>query len=396
MQFFRKFYDVAVAEAPTSTDTAASAEQPSVAQMMAKQGRRTEGPLVEQQTESRQEATKPPDSAEPAKPATEATTQETKPADTQAEKPVQAEPAKPVERPWQEVLKSQQPDAILKELGFDDSMVQTVNELKGLDPKMINFLKHWKSGGDIKDYLDAATTDYSKMSDEDVMKSQLRLETAGLNLSEAQFEKLYQKRVVQHYKLNPDLFTEEEVEDGKLDLKLDAKNPRNALITRQNERLLPKAPEPGAVNTEAQAEEQAAAQAVEEFKSTISNSPYTKAVVQSKLLPIGEGEDKFNLELANPQEIIDLLYDNNKWQGTMFDDKGTPQIEKMLLISAFAHDPVGVIQKLSKHFRGLGGDAAIAPIQNAKKPDATASKSEASSTASPAAQMAKTGHIVVE
>mgnify|MGYP000877031768 CR=1 FL=1 len=47
------------------------------------------------------------------------------------EKPI-AETTKAAET-WQEVLKSQQPDQVLKELGFDDKTVKIFQKLKGFD-----------------------------------------------------------------------------------------------------------------------------------------------------------------------------------------------------------------------------------------------------------------------
>jgi len=84
------------------------------------------------------------------------------------------EATQPTTISWQEVLKQQQPDTVLKELlGVDDTKLGFIKELQELDPKMVAFLNTWKSNGDVTAYLREMTTDYSKMSSEDMMRCQL-------------------------------------------------------------------------------------------------------------------------------------------------------------------------------------------------------------------------------
>jgi len=50
---------------------------------------------------------------------------------------------------WQDAIKTQSPDEVLRALGFDDKAVSFIKELKEVDPKMVGFLNTWKEKGDV-------------------------------------------------------------------------------------------------------------------------------------------------------------------------------------------------------------------------------------------------------
>lgn len=144
----RKFYE---ADAPVATGGGMN-----IAALMATQGvmNNTDNPVAKpiEITEKKEETTAT--ETAPAATATTDTKVETAnsetPSPTTEVAPVQ-EPqkaAEPVKQPtWQEVLKSQQPDSVLKELGFDEDKLKFVKEVKELDPKMVAFYRHGKMEG---------------------------------------------------------------------------------------------------------------------------------------------------------------------------------------------------------------------------------------------------------
>jgi hypothetical protein len=100
-----------------------------------------------------------------------------------------------------------------------------------------------------------------------------------------------------------------------------------------------------------------------------------------------------NIPLSNPQDAIDLLLDAGKWAKSLQNSKGENDIQKQLLVAAFAADPKAFLKEHAKHFLSLGGKKAIDPIENAKLPDnGTPAKSD-TAPSSPAAAMAKAGVI---
>jgi len=169
---FRKLYDTAVPDAPSIASLmATSGTFSSTGMNIAETPTHTEKkeePAPATEDKPADTAT-PPSNAEPAKP------ESPKPEENAAAvTPQKEEPPKPTQ--WQEVLKQQQPDAVLKELGYDDKVIGLLKDAKTLDPKMLAFLDHWKSKGDVTSYLKELTTDYSKMTPEDVLKQQLQRE----------------------------------------------------------------------------------------------------------------------------------------------------------------------------------------------------------------------------
>ena len=280
---------------------------------------------------------------------------------------------------WKELIKKQAEADVLQQLGYDG--------------KIASFLSNWKSGGDVGKYLEALSTDYSKMSAEDVMRCQLRLDYP--ELSEEDFEEYYRMKVTEHYKLDKDLFTETDIKRGNILLNADAKRIRQALIDKQQEFLLPKAPEQPIVDKEAEkmAEQKAAQESLDAYKNLVHSDPYVKEVVKNKLLAVGQGDERFNYETQDPARLLNLLYDGNAWKSKLQNEDGTPNIQKQLLIAAIVEDEKLFLNEFAKHYKTLGAKNAIDPIENASSVVGTPSKGSVGPM-SPAEALARAGVIV--
>jgi len=391
MNLFRKFYNT---DAPSEA-------VPSIASIAAKSGvlrqPGEEGAIPSINTTEKKEepitAPAPPATATDAKPAEEAKPATPSPKQDPIPEPPQAAAPEVKVPSWQEVLKQQQPSAILKELGLDERLV----DLKELEPKMVGFLSHWKSKGDPKQYLEALTTDFTKMQPEEVMRYQLRMQNPELN--DKQLDTLYKIKVTQRYKLDSQLFSEEDVEEGRVELMADVKSVRNALIAEQEKFLLPTAPEPKAAEPDSRAQQQK--QDFEEYQSLITNSDYTKNIVSSKKIILGEGEDQVSIPV-NGEALLQNLLDSNTWTQKLFKKEElpngnvryVPDIQKQMLISAILEDDKAFFSEYAKHFKLLGSKSAIEPIENAKPPVAGTPAKAETSEGNPAAQMAKRGRLV--
>lgn len=392
MFIFRRFFNL---DAPADV-------APSIASVMAKSGvlrqPGEEGQAPSINTEKKEEPT--PATATPATataaPAEQAKTESPSPAtETKKESPQIAVPEKVPS--WQEVLKSQQPDTILKELGYGEKLVDFLKENKDIDPKMLGLVDHWrKNEGNVDPYLRALSTDFSKMSPEDVMKHQLQIQ--NLDLDAKQLDRLFKLKVTDRYKLDPQLYSEEEVEDGRIEIMADVRPIRAQLAEQQQAYLVPKpvpkeaGPDPRVLQQQRESEA---------FKSNIENHPYTRELFATNALPIGEGADKYSFKV-DPKELLDLLYNPDKLSnllvldGTRADGSAgkIPDVEKQFLLMGIARHGKDFLKEYGQHFKSLGGQAAIAPIENAKPPAAgTPAKAEASPT-NPAAAAAKRGRLV--
>jgi hypothetical protein len=409
--FLKKFFDIAPEGVPATTTepapVAEAAPEPKpfdIASLMAQHGvMNNSEQMVATPLDIKEKTEEPVSTATeptPVAPTTEATIAET-PVTSETptpskETPKEAEPiadATPAQPTWQEVLKQQQPETILKELGVNDSLVSLINDFpEGLDPKMVNFMKHWKENGNVDSYLKALSTDYTKMSSEDVMKHQLRRDYP--KATDRQLEVLYKTKIEQAYRINSD--DESEAEEGKLLLEAEADKYRDVLASEQQNYLLPKPsePKPKAVENTAEVQRQ---KDFERYQSQINESSFTKNFLQSKQLSLGEGEDAFTYPIPNPKELTDILFDTNKWAQSFFevkDDQYIPNVEKQIFVAAAVKDYKGLIKSLIQHGKNLGGKAAIKPLVNASEPEKGQPAASEAPVTDPVAAMAKFGRII--
>lgn len=402
MYTYRKFFDPAIAE-PAAAPIATVEQPMNIAAMMAKQGVKNETDQMvaipieiekkEEPTPAKEVApvattTVPSPTAEPAKP--ESQTPVVEPA-------IVPEPQKVVEQPkvqsWQEVLKSQQPDAVFKELGYDDKTVKLFNELKQFDPKVAELIQAYKEGRHVE-YLRELSTDYSKMPAEEVMRHQLRKDYPSA--TEAQLNVLYKSKVINAFGLN----SEEEgiAEEGRLLLEAEADRHRTELTKNQEKYLLPPAPEPQPIvedNTEQLRKERDE----QVYKTRVSDHSYTKELVANKKISIGEGENKVTIPIE-PQDLLDFWFEPKVFGEKLFDIQNVdgridmiPKVQLQMEAAAFILNRDKFLEEYAKHFKSLGGEKAIEPIVNAKMPDKNTATVVTLTGDSPAAQLAKAGKV---
>ena len=406
----KKFYDMEASDvasgSPEQTTTEApsssSSGQSSIAEMMAKHGTKSNSneadimPVSINKKTSDEEVDKEDSPVVP--------TKEEAKSETKSEKESNQEP--PVPEPqieeeqkvqdWQDSIKNQQPEDVLKALGFDSKTAEFIKGLQEIDPKMISFLDHWKSGGNLKEYLDEASKDFSSMPPEDVMRHQLRLDYPKAN--EAQLEVLYKKEIAEKYNLNS--YDEDEVNEGKLLLEAKADKYRDELVKAQESKLLPSAPSKE-VATEA---DQAKAKEAEEWGKRIvgefNNNPYTKEVLSKNAITIGEGDDKFSFPV-DATEVADIALYGDKTGNLMFDiqkdangqDVYTPKAEHQLLVATVNKYGSKFITELAKHYKSLGSKAAIDPIDNARPVESRNTSSASAEPTTVSGAMAKYGRL---
>ncbi|MBX7203498.1 MAG: hypothetical protein K1X77_10530 [Bacteroidia bacterium] len=406
----RKFYNAEAVETPAAAEVVTETvvetpATPSLVEMMAKNGVMNNGNMVVTPTNT--ESTEKPTETEttPAAIATEAKVEEVN-AETPTPTPtVETTPtpqiveAQKPQETWQEVAQKQ-PNDVLKALGFNDDVANFVSDLKELDPKMVAFLNTWKSGGDVTGYLREMTTDYTKLSAEEVMRHHIR--QSYPKADERQLEILYRTKVVNAYNLNS--MDEDELEEGKLLLEAEAEQFREKYIESQKEFLLPKPQEVKAViqdNSIQEKQAEADRKFNEMYKSQVDNNALTKNIIANKVLPVGEGETKFNFPVE-PNEVIDVLYNNgDKWQNAMWektiDENGNtslkPKVEHQLLVATVAKYGMGFIEKIKEHYTSLGANKVIAPIENAKIPENQTGSQSAPAPKTAAEAMAMKGRI---
>lgn len=389
----KKFYDIGAADDTSSGAAETSPQTDSIAAIMAREGVKSSPdeasqPFIVNNSKSEDNESPSVDTTTGGKSQREA-------ASSQKEESV---PEHHVDEEsetydWQEQLKSQNPEDVLKALGYDEKLVSFVQDLKEVDPKMIGFLNHWKSGGDLKEYLDQASMDFASMPAEEVMRHQLRQDYP--KATEAQLDILYKKEIVEKYNLNS--YDEDEVNEGKLLLEAKADKYRDQLQELQQEKILP--------NSEAFLKERAEQeQRMVEYANTVVNSftenPYTKEVLSKNVLTIGEGADKFSFPV-NGKELADLVINGDTTGDLMFETKKgndgqemlVPKAQHQLLVAAVNKYGEKFLVELAKHYKSLGGKSAIDPIENARPIESRNTSYSESDPTTIAGAMAKYGRM---
>jgi hypothetical protein len=360
--------------------------QQSIASLMAQQGRMTENekviiPNVSGRSEAK--STVEQKSVEP--------TNEPQPNQQSQVPETKSDNKEPVK--WQEVLKNQQPDEVLKELGYNNESVRFLNQIKDADPKVLHFLNLWKNDQNaLKDYISEMNTDYSQLSSEEVMRRQLKEEYP--KASEKQLDVIFKKEIVDKYNL--DSADDDLVEEGKTLLDAVAEKYREKLVEKQQEILLP------SYAKEQINQDELAQKEFEKYQNTLLGNQLTKDLLQNKILSVGEGDDKFNYGLSNPEVVVNNLFDSNSWANKMFDivkdsngnEEYVPNIEKQLLISAILEDHKGFLKEMAKHYKSLGGKSFSDSLDNPSNSGSYSPAKSNSEPKSPAEWMARTGRLI--
>jgi hypothetical protein len=401
--YIKKFYDIDAAEPAASNETSApqggNTAPESIAAIMAREGVKS-GLSEEVAMPPRlnngsfnTSSTKVESPVEPTKDDAKVEKSEKGSADSEPEIPKPQKEEESKVQDWQSAIKSQQPEEVLKALGFDESTISFINGLEGIDPKMVNFLNHWKDGGNVKEYFDEVSKDYSAMPAEDVMRHQLRLDYP--KASEAQLEVLYKKEIVEKYNLNS--YDEDEVNEGKLLLEAKADKYRDDLAKIQQDKMFP--------DSTSLREEKAKQDAIlneyrEKIVSQFNENPYTKDFLSNKAITIGEGADKFTFKV-DADDIANLALYGDTNGDLMFDKKVDangveqliPRAQHQLLVATVNKYGEKFITELAKHYKSLGSKAAIEPIDNAKPKESRNVSTASAEPTTLAGAMAKYGRL---
>jgi hypothetical protein len=275
---------------------------------------------------------------------------------------------------WKDEMRKVDPADVLKELGYDD--------------KMVGFFNKWRTDGNISEYIRAISVDFGKMSPEQVMRYQL--EQAYPEFSPDDIEELYQAKVVDGYKLNPDTYSETEVRRGKLLLAADSKAVREQLATKQQDYILSAKPPVAPVDTRVQQMEQEREEARQRYTNYLSSDKATHDLLTTKRMVLGDGENAFNYEIADPQRLLTILQDPQEYIKHVFQDNGSPIVDKQLFIAAAAIDHKSLVNELIKYGRSLGAKTVAEQIENTSKPTGELSKGQ-QMPSNPAEALAKYG-----
>ena len=245
--------------------------------------------------------------------------------------------------------------AQLQEAQNSASMPEEQDEfIKGL-------IEYYKETGDVSAYIEAKNVDYSSMSDLDVVRRNMRSKYS--DMSEKNFERLFRREVVDKYQLDASRYDEEEVELGEELLKAEASKLRSELMERQAKFKAPERQAQPEVDTTAQAEE-----AMAQWTEKVNSAPETQSVINDGRVVIDFNGEPFAYEIDNPQDVVDMTIDNNKFFQLFQNEGGQIDYNKWYKVLNYAQDPNTFERSLILHGKNLGGKEVVSEIKNPSRP----------------------------
>jgi len=282
---------------------------------------------------------------------------------------------------WREELKKADKKEVLKELGYDDFILE--------------FAEFRKNGGDAYKYLEAKAFDWNKVSPQDLVIDDLKSQYP--NLTDDKIEKLYQAKYKQS-----EFASDDDKEIGAIQLEADADLIRNKRIKEQESFQIPQIEKRQEVDNQQAVLEQQRLQ--EESQKQVLNffkeHEATKSLIQSKRVAIELGDNgKFNFNVDKPEVLMDVVLNSEKWQRAIATNpqeadvsKLVPDVSKLQRIALAALNP-NYEKDLVNYGKSLGLKAIVEEGQNAKRPTG-AKPSQANETLSESFKMrARSGTI---
>jgi hypothetical protein len=231
-----------------------------------------------------------------------------------------------------------------------NGVIRDLTELKEVsqvlsDPFFKKMYDYYKGTGDIKPFLQANSTDYSKMGDIDILRIKHQEDYKDLDLSQDVMDHLFQEEVLEKYNAREDDGLEGKVALAKL--KKEANQARSAFVNTQNEFMAPTLDGQPKVD-----ETEMIRQRNEQRK--IATDQLKNIVKDNKLsVEIAEGVDALKLDV-DPSKIVDAALNPMDWISKSIVKDGQPDWNKLSQLVAFSNDPQGFLENLYKHGNTLG------------------------------------------
>lgn len=250
-----------------------------------------------------------------------------------------------VQEPVQETVQEPAQPEPAREYQFKDDFIKGVVEF-------------YEKTGDLTAYLQAKTVDFNQMSDEEVMRRNLREQYS--DLSDKAFDRLYKQEVTDKFKLDTDEWGEEDSELGRELLRVQASKLRSQYLDWQKNFS---APEPKVDQEQLQAQEETQ-RMLQQFEEQVRNNELTKSILEGNKLTIKTAEGEFNYELQNASSLLDMTIDNDKFFSQFATDNGQLDYARWYKTAAYSQNPEMFEKSLINYGKTLGRSEVTKEIKN--------------------------------
>lgn len=225
-------------------------------------------------------------------------------------------------------------------------------QYKFKDDFIKNAVEYYEKTGNLLPYLEVKTVDFNSMSDEDIVKRNLRDQYS--DLSEKAFERLYKQQVTDKYKLDVEEYDEDDSALGRELLKAEANRLRSDYIKWQSQFSPP--------DTSGVADENA--ELSQRFMQQVQESQITRSLLETKRISIKTGDDEFNYELQAPEQIYNMTIDNDKFFEQFSDGNGGLDYTRWYKTAAYSQNPEQFERSLINYGKALGRQEVTKDIKN--------------------------------
>lgn len=222
--------------------------------------------------------------------------------------------------------------------------------LKGL-------VDYYKKTKDLTPYLQAKTIDFIGMPDEEIMRRDLREKYP--DVSEKAFERLYKQQVLDRFKLDADEWGEDDSELGRELLKSEASKIRSAKIDWQKSFTAPE-PEPQQPTVQEGQDQEL----LKKFEQTVRSSDATRSILEGKRITIKDGESEFNFEIAQPDALLDMTINNDKFFSQFASGEGQVDLGRWYKTAAYSQNPELFERSLINYGKTLGREEITKDLKN--------------------------------
>lgn len=239
-------------------------------------------------------------------------------------------------------------------------------QLEALDKDVFlsEFLKVYRGGGDVLQFLEVKKTDWDKVSDLDVLRRRLDEQNAGL--SERARNKIFESEILNKYKIG-DASVKEGSDEYQINMELlkrDADKVRSEKKDVQRKYSVPDPAERvGKSNDEMSPEE------LSRWRQSVVADDTVSKFLKEKKIPVSAGKDGlFALEVDKPEDAVEMIVDERRFWDLFFKDtkqKKGVDFGKASKVFAFAADPAAYEERLIDIGRALGEEAYVKERKNA-------------------------------
>ncbi len=240
----------------------------------------------------------------------------------------------------------------------------------GVSEFAIEIDEHISKGGSAEDYISAKSIDYNKVSDEDLVKSDLRKEYPGFSAED--IDELF---LAKYKDIDSTDDTDPDRKRAELQLRADAFKARQSKIQEQQKFKIPETPilQKDEAYEQWKQEQESQSKLKELGNNWFLQHEATKSLNESKRVTIdlGEGVEPFNFDVDRPDLLTKAMIDDGETYHKLTTTKtGEPDVKKQQLVNLFTYNPQQFIKDIFRYGVQMGERKPVVEGQNASKPQA--------------------------